>query len=70
MVLPSVVLVFRQFNGFDVKVDDKNGNQPANLKVDVKQGEMVCQERLVEDSDKGVIHHDYPQDEEDHPGFP
>jgi hypothetical protein len=70
MVLPSVVLIFWQFNGFGVEVDDEYGDRPADLKVDVEQGEMVCLVRLVEDGDKGVIHHDYPQDEEDHPRFP
>jgi hypothetical protein len=67
MVLPFVVLVFRQVNGFGVKIDDEYGDQPADLEVDEEHGEMVCLIRFVEDGNKGVIHHDYPQYEENHP---
>jgi hypothetical protein len=53
--------------GLGEKEDDKNGDDPAQLQIKVEQGHAEKVDRFVENGEEWIIHHDDPQDKEDHP---
>jgi hypothetical protein len=64
------ILVFLQVDSFDEQVDDNYGNQPSQVKIEVKNRHAENKRiGLVKDMDKRVIHHDYAKNEKDDPAL-
>jgi hypothetical protein len=56
--------------GAHEKINDKDGNGPADHKVDKHERKTEQGDRLVEYMQKRKGHHDYSENKEDNPRFP
>jgi hypothetical protein len=57
----------RVVGGLVEEPDDKDRDGPANLEIQIEEGDFQEPYRLVEDADEGVVHHDDPEDEKNDP---